>query len=293
MFQRIIRLIHKTTAAITQGDLSQRIPLSSNKDEEDNVASAINTMLDSASQQMEDVRQTSNAIAHDLRAPIARARSQLEDAALHARTEAELRAAIERAVEHLDAVTSIGDALLRIAQIEAGTRRSAFTQFDIVPALQDILELYAAVAEDRGVAIQATLSEELPFYGDRAMFQQAIANVLDNAIKFSPSGGSITCSAQLIPPSLHSENDGTIELTIADNGMGMTPEDMLHATKRFFRAEQTCHISGSGLGLSVVQAIVQLHGGQLHLANNNPGLIVRIEAPLPSKTISKIAEING
>ncbi|MFS8366988.1 ATP-binding protein [Acetobacter oryzifermentans] len=292
MFQRIIHLIHKTTAAITHGNLSQRIPLTGNGNEGDEVTTAINTMLDSISQQMDNVRQTSNAIAHDLRAPIARARSQLEDGALHARTEAELRTAIEHAIEQLDHVTSICDSLLRIAQIEAGSRHSAFSQFDLVPALRDILELYAAVAEDRGITIKTIFPEKLPFYGDRAMFQQAIANVLDNAIKFSPPKGVIACSAQLILPSPHSENDGIVEIAITDHGVGMTPQDMTHATQRFFRAEQTHHISGSGLGLSLVQAIVQRHGGQLHLANNNPGLIVRIEVPLPRTKISKTMEIN-
>lgn len=292
MFQRIIHLIHESTAAITHGDFSQHIPLIGNGDERDDVAIAVNAMLDGASQQMDTVRQTSNAIAHDLRAPIARARSQLEDAALYAHTEAELRRAINHAVEQLDHVTSICDALLRIAQIEAGGRRSAFTRFDLVPALQDILELYTAVAEDCGITIETTLPATLPFYGDRAMFQQAIANVLDNAIKFSPSGGTITCFARFMPPQPHSENDGTIELTIADHGIGMTAEDMANATKRFFRAEQTRHISGFGLGLSVVQAIVHLHGGQLHLANNNPGLSVRIDTPLPPTKISKITDIH-
>lgn len=163
MFQRIIHLIHKSTAAITHGDFSQHIPLIGNGDERDDVAIAINAMLDGASQQMDNVRQTSNAIAHDLRAPIARARSQLEDAALYAHTEAELRTAINHAVEQLDHVTSICNALLRIAQIEAGGRRSAFTRFDLVPALQDILELYAAVAEDRGITIETTLPQHFHF----------------------------------------------------------------------------------------------------------------------------------
>lgn len=292
MFPRIIQLIHQTTTAITNGNFSQRIPLTGNKDAADDVAIAINTMLDGVSHQIDGAQQTASAITHDLRTPIARARAQLEDAALHAHTEVELRTAIGQAVEHLDAVTSICEALLRIAQIETGARRSAFTRFDLVPALQDIVELYAAVAEDRGITIKTTFPEKLPFYGDRAMFQQAIANVLDNAIKFSPTNSIITCSAQLILPLPHSKNDGTIELTIADNGIGMMPEDMAHASKRFFRAEQARHVSGSGLGLSVVQAIVQLHGGQLHLADNNPGLIVRIDTPLPYAKSGTVTEIK-
>lgn len=292
MVHRILHFLHQTTNAIMRGDLSQRIPLTENEDKSDEVAAAINAMLDGISQQMDGLLQTSNAIAHDLRAPIARARAELEDAVVHAHTEVALRTTIDHAIAHLDHVTSICDALLRIAQIETGSRHSAFTWFDLIPALQDVLELYAAVAEDREITIKTNFPEKLPFYGDRAMLQQAMANVLDNAIKFSPAKSLITCSAQLLSPKRHSKNGGTIRLSIADRGLGMTPEDMAHATKRFFRAEQSRHIAGSGLGLSVVQAIVQLHDGQLHLADNNPGLIVHIDMPLPRTESDEITEIN-
>ncbi|KDE20000.1 histidine kinase [Acetobacter aceti 1023] len=281
MFQDIIHAINKATSALTQGDLSYRISLGSSKSELDDVAAAINTMLERITHLMEKTRQASNTIAHDLRRPITYACFQLEDAALHAHSEEDLRTAIAQAIKHLDHVTSICGALLRIADIEAGMCRAAFTWFDLAPALQDVLELYTVVAENRGLIIKATFPEHLPFYGDRTMIQQALANVLDNAIKFSPCAGVITCAAHFLPPLPTSENNGSIELKITDQGIGMTPEEMAHATERFFRAEQARHAPGFGLGLSIVQAIVQLHGGQLHLADNTPGLIVRIDIPLP------------
>ncbi|KXV77059.1 histidine kinase, partial [Acetobacter malorum] len=233
-----------------------------------------------------------NAIAHDLRTPITRARTQLEDAALHAKNEDELRAAIEQAVGNLDNVTSICEALLRIAQIESGARRSAFVLFDLIPALQDVCELYEAVAEEHGLRFVQHLPDHLPFFGDRAMFQQAVANLLDNAIKFSPPHGTITLSAEIL--STARRTDGSrgkrLRLSVTDEGIGMSEADMARASERFFRAEQARNTPGSGLGLSLVQAIVQLHDGTLQLASNTPGLITRIEIPLPDAETVPLAQ---
>lgn len=287
LFRHVIHSISRTTQAITHGDMSRRMPVQGSDDELDEIAKTINEMLDRISRLMDGVRQVSNAIAHDLRTPITRARTQLEDAALHAKNEAELRAAIDKAVGNLDNVTSICEALLRIAQIESGARRSAFTLFDLIPALQDVCELYEAVAEDHDLIFEQNLPAHLPFFGDRAMFQQAVANLLDNAIKFSPPNGTITLSAEIVSTARRSDgNRGKLlNLSVTDEGIGMNEEDMARASERFFRAEQARNTPGSGLGLALVQAIVQLHDGQLQLASNSPGLITRIEIPLPDAEI--------
>lgn len=283
LFRHVIHSISRTTQAITHGDMSRRMPVQGSDDELDEIAITINEMLERISRLMDGVRQVSNAIAHDLRTPITRARTQLEDAALHAKNEDELRAAIEQAVGNLDNVTSICEALLRIAQIESGARRSAFVLFDLIPALQDVCELYEAVAEEHGLRFIQHLPDHLPFFGDRAMFQQAVANLLDNAIKFSPPHGTITLSAEVL--STARRTDGSrgerLRLSVTDEGIGMSEADMARASERFFRAEQARNTPGSGLGLSLVQAIVQLHDGTLQLASNTPGLITRIEIPLP------------
>ncbi|WP_395495106.1 ATP-binding protein [Acetobacter sp. KSO5] len=283
LFRHVIHSISRTTQAITHGDMSRRMPVQGSDDELDEIAITINEMLERISRLMDGVRQVSNAIAHDLRTPITRARTQLEDAALHAKNEDELRAAIEQAVGNLDNVTSICQALLRIAQIESGARRSAFVLFNLTPALQDVCELYEAVAEDHGLTFVQHLPHHLPFFGDRAMFQQAVANLLDNAVKFSPPHGTITLSAEV--HSTARRSDGSrgklLSLSVADEGIGMSEADMARASERFFRAEQARNTPGSGLGLSLVQAIVQLHDGKLELASNTPGLITRIEIPLP------------
>lgn len=281
LFRQIIHSINRTTLAITQGDMSRRIPVSGTGDELDDVALTINQMLDRITRLMDGVKQVSNSIAHDLRTPIARARAELEDASSHATNEQELRTAIDQAVINLDNVTSICEALLRIAQIEAGTRRSAFATFDLAATLRDMAELYEAVADDHDLKLQTDLPEHLPFLGDQAMFQQALANILDNAIKFSPPHGSIRlCAQELPPPPPHDrERAATIRITVVDCGIGMNEADLARASERFFRAERARNTPGSGLGLALVQAIVELHGGTLSLSHNNPGLAVTIDVP--------------
>jgi signal transduction histidine kinase len=213
---------------------------------------------------MDGVRQVSNAIAHDLRTPITRARTRLEDAAIHAGTEAELRAAVERAMSDLDGVVNVFQALLRIAEIEAGARRSAFAPFDLAPLLTDLAELYDAVAEERGIALRAEIPDQLPGLGDRDMVQQAVANLLDNALKFSPADTIITLAA-------HSVANG-IEIIVADQGPGIPEADRARAAERFFRGEAARSTPGSGLGLALVQAVAHLHGGTLVLSDAAPGL---------------------
>ncbi|CEF57020.1 HAMP domain-containing sensor histidine kinase [Acetobacter ghanensis] len=281
LFRRIIHSINRTTLAITQGDMTRRIPVSGTGDELDDVALTINQMLDRITRLMDGVKQVSNSIAHDLRTPIARARAELEDASTHATNEQELRAAIDQAVSNLDNVTGICEALLRIAQIEAGARRSAFATFDLVTTLRDMAELYEAVADEQELKLLTDLPDHLPFWGDQAMFQQALANILDNAIKFSPPHGSIRLSAQECPASKTNEGEQSalIRIQVVDCGIGMNSADIARASERFFRAERARNTPGSGLGLALVQAIVELHGGTLRLSHNNPGLAVTIDVP--------------
>ncbi|MCE2564873.1 HAMP domain-containing sensor histidine kinase [Komagataeibacter sp. FNDCF1] len=290
IFRRMVKTVARTTSAIAHGDLSRRMPLVGNGDEMDQVAEAINEMLDRIVRLMDGVRQVSNAIAHDLRTPIARARTQLEDAALHATTPEELRGAIERAVGNLDNVTAVFEALLRIAQIEAGARRSAFMAFDMVPVLLDVADLYEAVAEEHAITLDLDLPDRLPFYGDRSLIQQAVANMLDNAIKFSPSGGTVHLRAQireLAPGRITGPTgEGMLDLSVSDEGIGMSEADMARATERFFRAEKARNTPGAGLGLSMVRAIVQLHGGRMHLSAHDPGLTVSMALPIAACALS-------
>ncbi len=271
LFRRTLANVSATAAAIAAGDFTQRVRLSGRGDEFDQLAETINDMLDRMGRLMEGVREVSNAIAHDLRTPITRARARLEDAALHAETVAELRAAIERATADLDGIVAVFQALLRIAEIEAGSRRSAFARFDLAPLLAGVAELYGAVAEENGITLSVEAPAHLPTFGDRELIQQAVANLVDNAVKFSRAGDAVRISASVTPAGM--------EIAVADQGPGIPEADRLRATERFFRGELARNTPGAGLGLALVQAVAQLHGGRLRLADAAPGLVAVITLP--------------
>src|SRR6185437_1099836 len=180
---------------IAGGDFSQRVRLTGRGDEFDQLAETINDMLNRMARLMEGVREVSNAIAHDLRTPITRARARLEDASVHAESAADLRSAIERAIADLDGIVAVFQALLRIAEIEAGSRRAAFAGVDVAPLLADVGELYGAVAEEKEVRVVVDAPAQLPAYGDRELIQQAVANLIDNAVKFSPPHSTVHLTA--------------------------------------------------------------------------------------------------
>ena len=272
LFRRTLANISATSIAIAGGDFAKRVRLTGRGDEFDQVAEVINDMLDRIGRLMDGVRQVSNAIAHDLRTPITRARTRLEDAALHAETADDLRAAIERATLDLDGIVGVFQALLRIAEIEAGSPRSSFARVDLTPMLAEVADLYGVVAEERDITLQLQAPEAVPAFGDNAMLQQAIANLVDNAVKFSPDRGVVRLTASVAT---------SILIAVEDNGPGIPLEDREKATDRFYRGEAARSTPGSGLGLSLVLAVAQLHGGTFRLEDNRPGLRAILSLPLP------------
>ena len=280
VFRRTLSNISATSIAIAGGDFAQRVKLTGRGDEFDQVAEVINDMLDRIGRLMDGVRQVSNAIAHDLRTPITRARARLEDAALHAETPDDLRAAIERATIDLDGIVGVFQALLRIAEIEAGSRRSLFARLDLVPLLAEVVDLYGAVAEERGIVLRLETPNAVPAHGDRAMLQQAVANLVDNAVKFSPDGGTVRLVATV---------STMVFIAVEDQGAGIELEDREKATDRFYRGEAARSTPGSGLGLSLVLAVAYLHGGSLRLEDNHPGLRAVLSLPLPEATDARSA----
>lgn len=286
LFRRMLSHVSETAAAISAGDLSPRVRLSGRGDEFDRLAETINDMLDRIGRLMDGVRQVSNAIAHDLRTPITRARARLEDAADHAGTADELRGEIRRAMDDLDGITAVFQALLRISEIEAGARRSAFTHLDVAPLLHDLAELYGAVAEERGLSLVLEVQQPLPTRGDRQLIQQAIANLLDNALKFSPPGGTVR---------LRGDRDAAgLRLSVIDEGPGIPDADVARATERFFRGETARHTPGFGLGLTLVRAVAQLHGGSITLECAEPGLQAVLRLPLIREAErDEVADLNA
>ncbi len=270
--ERRLSPIYRTAALIGAGDLSPRVPLSERGDEFDKLGTTMNQMLDRIAHLMEGVRGVSDAIAHDLRTPIARARAKLEEALVSARDEETLRAAVERGIADLDGIDRVFRAVLRIAEVEAGARRAAFAQADLAPMLTDMAELYGAAAEARDQLLEVEVPEALPLVGDLDLLGQAVANLLDNALKFTPAGGRVRLSARLA--------GGVIELSVADDGPGMAEADRRRAGERFFRADSARSTPGSGLGLSLVRAVAALHGGHVLLADTRPG------AEMPGLTVT-------
>ncbi|APH55927.1 Two component system histidine kinase [Granulibacter bethesdensis] len=279
LFRRSLADISSVAAAIGAGNLTRRVKLSGRGDEFDRLAETVNDMLDRIGRLMEGVKQVSNAIAHDLRTPIARVRARLEDALTYSEEDTKLAAAVERAIADLDGVTAIFQGLLRIAEIESGARRSAFATTDLQPILADLCELYEPLAEEKNLLFVFDCPNPLPIFGDRSLLQQALANMLDNAIKFLPTGGTLHLSGW--------RNGADIFALVADNGPGIPEADRNRATERFFRGETARSTPGSGLGLALVQAVAQLHGGVLRLEDNNPGLraVLILHAAAP-KTLS-------
>ncbi|MFC0385730.1 sensor histidine kinase [Muricoccus vinaceus] len=259
--QSRLRPAADTVTAIAGGDLTQRVPLSGREDEFDRLGRTLNAMLDRIGTLMAGIRGVSDAIAHDLRTPVARARGRLEEA-LDGDPET-MRRAIETGLADLDGMTRIFQAVLRITEAEAGARRAAFATLDLSPLLADAAELYEAIAEARGVLLQAELPDSLPMTGDRDLLLQAVANLLDNAVKFSPAGGRIRLSAMI--------SEDTLRITVADEGTGLPPADRARAGERFFRADSARATPGYGLGLSLVRAVAGLHGGELILADAHRG----------------------
>jgi signal transduction histidine kinase len=274
--ERRLMPVYGTAAAIAAGDLSRRVPLSDRQDEFDRLGMTMNVMLDRIAQLMEGVRGVSDAIAHDLRTPIARARAKLEEALGDAADEEALRAAVEQGIADLDGIARVFKAVLRIAEVEAGARRAAFAPVDMAPTLADAAELYGAAAEARDQVLDVDLPEALNLVGDRDLLLQAVANLLDNALKFTPDGGRVALSARVL--------EGVVEIAVADDGPGLAAEDRARAGERFFRADKSRNTPGSGLGLSLVRAVLALHGGAVVLEDtvpgrDPPGLTVRLRLP--------------
>ena len=273
---RMLAGVADTAAAIQAGDVSRRVRIRGRGDEIDRLAETVNAMLDRMGRLMDGVRQVSNSIAHDLRTPITRARARLEDASSHAADAASLRTAVDRAVVDLDGVVDVFRALLRIAEIEAGGSRSGFAPVDVAPLLSDLAELYGAAAEERGLTLDASGLDRLPalmLQGDRTLVQQAVANLLDNAIKFCRPGGMVRIEAEADP--------ATIRIVVADEGPGIPSADRTRVTERFFRGETARSTPGAGLGLALVHAVAQLHRGRLLLSDagtgSPPGLRATLE----------------
>jgi signal transduction histidine kinase len=268
---RRLEAINKTSKAIMHGDLSQRIPVTGQQDDINQLAVNLNQMLDRIQGLMENVRQVSNDIAHDLRTPLTRLRVKLEKMVDQASDPKQHRSIVEAAIAEVEGMLTTFNALLRIAQIESGTVYSEFNLVDLGAVAADAVELYEPLAANKGQYLTTKIASNIRIWGDRDLLFQAIVNLLDNALKYTNQHGRIDVSVN------DSASGGAI--VIADNGPGVPENERERVLKRFVRLQKERGRSGSGLGLSLVAAIAKLHHGTLELADNAPGLRISLTVP--------------
>jgi len=258
--------------AIIHGDLKHRLPTQSSDDELNTLARTINGMLDQIELLVHGVRNVSNAIAHDLRTPLAELRSRLEVLALMRPSPETTFAEIDGAVADVDRVIHIFDALLRLAEIDAGMRRSGFVSFDLAELAETAVEFYAPAAELKNIKLAFHADGPTMVSGDPILLAQALSNLIDNALKYAPQNGIIEVSVRQCA-------DFAAEIAVADNGPGIKESEKAKVVERFYRGDASRGTPGIGLGLSVVQAVAKLHGSTLQFIDRDPGLCVVMALP--------------
>jgi len=261
---RRIEAINQTSREIMGGELSRRVPTDGSGDDFDQLAVSLNRMFERIEQLMAAVREVSSNIAHDLRTPLTRLRTKLELAQDRAAGSEEVREMVLKAAEDADELLTTFNALLRIARVEARGRRSGFDAVDLNRLVLDVAEFYEPLAAEKGLEIAVRADELLMVSGDRDLLFQALANLVDNAVKHTTPGGCITLSAE--------SRAGGAEVRVADTGPGIPAELREKVFERFFRIDDSRSTPGSGLGLSLVRAVAELHGGIVTLEDNAPGV---------------------
>ena len=263
--------INITLRRIMTGDLSERIDTKTSSGDFLRLSESVNQMLDRIEALMTGVRQVSDNIAHDLRTPLTRLRNKLSE--LHESCDDHAsRDQLESLIEEADGLLGTFSALLRIAQVETGHRRSGFAEVDLCTLVTDVIELYEPLAAEKEQTFHTGLAKVGSFNGDRNLLFQAVANLVDNAIKYTPEGGRVQVNLAV--------EGSIVRIEVADSGIGIPEEDRERVFQRFFRVEHSrSRNPGNGLGLSLVQAVVRLHDGYIELKDNNPGLRIVLRFP--------------
>ena len=269
-----IESINATSRAIMLSGLDKRIPLRGTHDEWDRVAENLNLMLDRIETLMGEVRQVSDNVAHDLRTPLTRMRGRLEKAYHGQRGGEDDQLLIGDTIADLDAVLGIFSSIMRIAQIETQARKGAFRTVNLAEIAGEVVELYDAAAEQDGTRLALVGDREVLVIGDRDLIFDAIANLVDNAIKHGRAGGQVIVANEHI--------NGSSVISITDDGPGIPADQYEHVFKRFYRLEHSRYTPGNGLGLSLVAAVANLHGARIEMLDNAPGLQFKLWFSTPA-----------
>lgn len=271
--------INQTSRKIMMGDLRKRIATRGTGDEFDELAGNLNSMLDRIEHGMEGVRRVSDNIAHDLKTPLARMKNRVEELKFRVAGNVEEEAAVDQIIHEADGLLATFNALLRIARIEYSEQRKGFKPVDVNSILYDLQELYEPLIEEKGQSLEVQIDKPMVIEADRDMLFQAFANLLDNAIKYTPETGRIVIKSYKVGRRWHIE--------IADNGPGIPESEYENVTQRFYRLDQSRTTPGSGLGLALVYAVLKLHELELSFLDNNPGLCVRVSVDTPKQDTAK------
>lgn len=270
--RRRLQSISTAAEAIIRGNVGGRMPVSTRRDEFDELAITLNRMLDRIEGLLTNLRQVSTDVAHDLRTPLARLRSRLEEGALSTRGNEPVAAVVEDSIRQVDEVLALFAAILRIAEVESGETRRFFAPVEVSALIVELAESYAPAVADGGRTLLWSVEPGLVVSGDRQLLAQALANLIENAQLHTATGTIIRLTA--------TQAGERICIQVADNGPGVPPSEIGRITKRFARLDTSRQTKGYGLGLNLVDAVVKLHGGRLVLKNYEPGLSATIELPV-------------
>lgn len=272
--RRRLGRISGTAQAIVSGDIARRVPVGARGDEFDQLALVLNAMLDRIAHLLDNLRQVSSDVAHDLRTPLARLRNQLTETLDSGGDAAATRTALKRAIGQSDDLLALFAAILRISEVEGGALSRTFLRIDLSALLLDLCDSYAPAVSDGGRNLDCEIAPAIGLHGDRELIAQAVINLLDNAQHHTPPGTRIVVALDA--------DDSWIRLSVSDNGPGVAAEDRVRIVRRFARLDSSRTTPGHGLGLNLVEAIAEAHGGLLRIDDNNPGLRVTMVLPRAS-----------
>lgn len=286
---RRLETINRTSGEIIAGDLTRRVPLNGSGDEFDALAENLNRMLDRIERLMKGLREVTDSVAHDLRTPLNRLRNRLEESVARLNSGGAQAGEIERAIAETDQLIGTFNALLLIAETDAGTTRAAMSALDLGSVAADVVELYEPLAEEKKLALTLAPGSAVAIEGNRSLIAQALANLVDNAIKYTPAGGKVRIRVAIA--------ETGVDLSVADSGPGISLADRPRVTERFVRLEASRNSPGTGLGLSLVAAVAHFHNAELVLEDNAPtGLKAVLRFPrtairaLPGAPLKSAAE---
>ena len=273
-FQRV----HDAIVRIMNGDLDLRLPFAG-EDDIDKIARAVNLMLDEIARLLDQLKSAGDNVAHDLRTPLAVARARIERALDHEGGIEQLRDALEVALAQIEKASTTISAILRVSAVENDVRKKQFKDFDLAAVCAQLLDFYEPLAESKGVTMIVDATTPVPVRGDQDLMREAFSNLIDNAIKFTPAGGTVRIEAGMA--------EGQPFALVSDTGVGIPPQDRAKIFDRFYRGEQSGQTPGHGLGLSIAETIANLHGFKLTVEDNHPGARFELR-PVPPTQATRL-----